>query len=173
MMGCGSDTMLSARVVLADGSLVTASQSENADLFLALRGAGHNFGIVTSAKVRVIPEINGGMHWMCLVAFPNAMLERIVETLEKTEVQPDMAAWLLFTRASPDMSHVVAVSMWHAGSQESATARFKGILELGGHHVVEGMVPYDHLNDGFDYVCYTGEFFQICWLRCAETKADK
>jgi hypothetical protein len=39
-------------VVLADGSIVEASEKENADLFWALRGAGSNFGIVASWKLQ-------------------------------------------------------------------------------------------------------------------------
>jgi len=46
--GLTIDHMRSAEVVLADGRVVTASADENADLFWAVRGAGANFGIVTS-----------------------------------------------------------------------------------------------------------------------------
>ncbi|RCI10353.1 hypothetical protein L249_4378 [Ophiocordyceps polyrhachis-furcata BCC 54312] len=50
--GFAADNLVSARVVLADGSVVTASAKEEADLFWGIRGAGHNFGIVTSFDVK-------------------------------------------------------------------------------------------------------------------------
>ena len=42
-------------VVLADGTIVEASEKENPDLFWAIRGAGSNFGIVASWKLRTFP----------------------------------------------------------------------------------------------------------------------
>ncbi len=41
------DNMVSAEVVTASGEILNASESENADLFWAIRGGGGNFGIVT------------------------------------------------------------------------------------------------------------------------------
>lgn len=46
------DNLVSARVVTASGQLVEASATKNPDLFWALRGAGHNFGIMTSFEMK-------------------------------------------------------------------------------------------------------------------------
>jgi alkanesulfonate monooxygenase SsuD/methylene tetrahydromethanopterin reductase-like flavin-dependent oxidoreductase (luciferase family)/FAD/FMN-containing dehydrogenase len=46
--GLTIDHLVAVEVVLADGSVVRASADENAELFWAVRGAGANFGIVTS-----------------------------------------------------------------------------------------------------------------------------
>lgn len=54
--GLALDWMAGASIVLANGTEVHCSETDNADLFWALRGAGSNFGIVTSFELRTFPE---------------------------------------------------------------------------------------------------------------------
>ena len=45
-----------ATVVTADGRILTANESENADLFWGIRGAGSNFGVVTEFVLELYPQ---------------------------------------------------------------------------------------------------------------------
>lgn len=61
--GLACDNLLSVDVVTADGRMLKASATENADLFWAVRGGGGNFGIITSFEYRLHPigPVLGGL----------------------------------------------------------------------------------------------------------------
>jgi FAD/FMN-containing dehydrogenase len=66
LAGLSSDNLVGAEVVLADGRVLKASATDNADLFWAIRGGGGNFGIVTEFEFAlhpVGPMINLGLYF--------------------------------------------------------------------------------------------------------------
>jgi FAD/FMN-containing dehydrogenase len=94
------DSLLSADVVLADGSVVTAGADAHEDLFWALRGGGGNFGVVTSFEFRAHPVRNvvGGP-----TLFP---LERGAEILRFwdafiADAPEDLNGWFGFLTVPP------------------------------------------------------------------------
>ncbi|KAL9036477.1 MAG: hypothetical protein Q9214_006114, partial [Letrouitia sp. 1 TL-2023] len=60
--GLMTDNLVSSRVVLANGTAISVDETQHSDLYWGLRGAGHNFGIVTSVHYQVYdstPDIDG------------------------------------------------------------------------------------------------------------------
>ena len=73
--GLALDCLLSCEVVLANGDIVIASKDENTDLFWGLRGAGPNFGIVTSFTSQGYPQ---GDCWAGFLGFPPEKLDELI-----------------------------------------------------------------------------------------------
>lgn len=60
--GWAANNLAAVELVLADGTIVTASATENAELFAAVKGGGSNFGVVTTYIMQAHPigQIWGG-----------------------------------------------------------------------------------------------------------------
>ena len=83
--GLTIDSLLGIELVTADGKIVHASETENADLFWAIRGGGGNFGVVTGFQYRLheLPAIYGGMYM--IPATPEVLREYARLSLEAPE----------------------------------------------------------------------------------------
>jgi FAD/FMN-containing dehydrogenase len=100
MYGLAVDNLISARIVTATRGLVIASETENPDLFWALKGAGQYFGIVTEVTVKIFPFREQITTWSC-VFLPSQIMEvsAVLETLANGDDavrSPGMAAIMAF-----------------------------------------------------------------------------
>lgn len=80
--GVVSDSFIDLNMVLADGSEVTVSPDSNPDLWWAVRGAGHNFGIVTSYHKEIHPKTVESWYYIGYV-FTQDKLEDLVAAVNK------------------------------------------------------------------------------------------
>src|SRR5690606_22798173 len=115
--GMTIDNLLSADVVTADGQLVHASETEHPDLFWALRGAGANFGIVTSFEYRlhpVGPLILGGM-----VIYPIEQLREMLRFYRDfAPSAPDELTVYAAAVTTPDGMPAAALALCYCGDLE-------------------------------------------------------
>ncbi len=100
-LGLTIDNLLSANVVTADGELRRASETENPDLFWAIRGGGGNFGVVTSFEFRLHPlgpEILAGLIVHPLAAAPDVL--RAYRDIA-AHAPDELACWAVLRKAPP------------------------------------------------------------------------
>jgi FAD/FMN-containing dehydrogenase len=157
--GLTIDSLLSARVVCADGSVRTASAESDADLFWALRGGGGNFGVVTSFEFRAHPLGP-------IVAFAGVFYR----ASDAAQILP---RWREYCLASPDEVTSVAVAITmpaaptlpppihnqaclviggvYAGSPEQGMRVMQPLRELGTPLAdISQPMPFHHVQTAFD-----------------------
>jgi FAD/FMN-containing dehydrogenase len=71
--GLSCDNVTSFELVTADGKAVTASATENPDLFWGLRGGGGNFGVVTEFEFALYPVAGHTVQVISKFALDNAV----------------------------------------------------------------------------------------------------
>jgi len=163
--GLSIDNILGAEVVLADGSVVQANESENPDLFWAIRGGGGNFGVVTSITARLHPIDNvvaGPMFWS-LESAPELMRWYREFILEAPEELGGFFAFLSVPPAPPfpeelHLQKVAAVIWCWTGDPEQADEVFAEARSQPGL-LMDGVqpMPLPALQSAFDPVFPPGE----------------
>ncbi|KAL8783268.1 MAG: hypothetical protein Q9213_004744 [Squamulea squamosa] len=78
-----NDNMVSIRLLLANGTVITASEETNPSVFWAVRGAGHNFGIGLEATFQVYPQGNNGKHYVVDFEYNLDRLEDLFEAVNR------------------------------------------------------------------------------------------
>ena len=132
--GLTADSLVAARVVLADGSVVEASEELDADLHWALRGAGGGqFGVVTSLRLRTVPAPPAATSIHLI--WPHEHASAVMTAWQKWSPEaPDaMAASMLLT-APPTPARPLTANVFGAmaaGSEKAAVLLAELIERVG------------------------------------------
>ncbi len=136
--GLALDNLLSVDIVTADGRLLTASPTQNEDLFWGLRGGGGNFGIVTSFEFKIHPA---GIVLAGLVIHPAARANEALQfwrDYEATAPEELTASALLFHGPTapilPETLHgapVVGMGGVYTGLIENGEQALRPLREFG------------------------------------------
>ncbi|KAF4966871.1 hypothetical protein FSARC_5484 [Fusarium sarcochroum] len=146
--GLLSDQVISARVVLPSGEVVVASEESNPDLFWALRGAGHNFGIVTEWEYRIYDVKNPKWSYEIFI-FLGDKLEEVLELTNKMmKTQPaELTTWMYIINI-PEIDPNKPI-IWYAVISDSpvqeARNYAKPLHDIGPINVNAGAVPMPDL----------------------------
>ncbi len=133
------DDLLEVEIVTADGQVRRASRDQHDDLFWAVRGAGHNFGVVTSFTLRVHeigPTVYGG-----LIAWPATIADDVLATYrDLTASAPrELTVFMLLRRAPaapflPEEWHgeqICGMSVCYSGDLDEVEDHLAPIRALG------------------------------------------
>jgi FAD/FMN-containing dehydrogenase len=156
--GFACDSLVSVNLVTADGDRVTASATENPELFWALHGGGGNFGVATSFTFqahRLGPVVQAGI-WL----WPGEEATAVTRAYRDLALAaPDGAGLaLLYLTAPPEPfvpehlvgKMVVAIGYVYAGETEEGSEHARPFRELGPAVDLVGDTPYAEFNGSLD-----------------------
>ncbi len=166
--GLTIDNLVSVDIVTADGQLRRASATENEDLFWAVRGAGSNFGVVTSFEFQAHPV--GPFVQVAAIFYPFE---------DATSI---LSGWRAFMASAPEEVSSIAL-IWSVPPHEPfppelhnrpatvVAAVYSGPMEDGEHimqplrELAEPLVdasgpwPWLALQSGFDAIFAKGQLY--------------
>jgi len=127
--GLACDNVLSVDLVTADGRFLTASATENSDLFWGIRGGSGNFGVVTSFEYRLHPvgPVLSGMiayAYEDARAFLRTALDVAADSSDELTAKP-----VLLTL--PDSTPAAAVNLCYCGSLERGERLVQRLRSFG------------------------------------------
>jgi FAD/FMN-containing dehydrogenase len=165
--GLTIDNLISADVVMADGKLVPASETENPDLFWALRGGGGNFGVVSSFEFRLNPV--GPMILSGLIVHPFARARELLAGYREVAARaPDeLTQWVVLRKAPPlpflpaDVhgKEIVVFAVCYVGDERDGNRALEPLRALGEPIAdVIGMQPFTAWQSAFDPLLTPGAY---------------
>ena len=162
LIGYGCENILSARIVVADGNVVPASESTNPDLLWAIRGAGQFFGIVVELVLRTYnSSLMGpdGVRQIGTIFFPPERAFEVCQALKKIVSAPDHASsGHLMARMDPSKGRVLMVAPQYFGTGPELQATFKPLIDMGPSEHAHLPSTFDKHSDHLGWMLPKGDF---------------
>ena len=166
--GLTIDNLLSVDIVTADGELQRASATENEDLFWAVRGAGSNFGVVTSFEFQAHPI--GPMVMVGAIFYPLDEIKTLLPawrdyvSAASNELSSVAITWSVPPHEPFPPEHhgrpVLVVAAAYAGPVDEGQPVVQPLRELGEPLLdLSGPWPWLGLQSGFDALYPKGGFY--------------
>ena len=145
--GLTIDCLLEVEIVLANGSIVRASAETHPDLFWAVRGAGHCFGVISEFVFQTYDQKNAV--WAGQLVFP--ALEKLDGVLafanELNRTSSGDTGMIIGLSAPPFLEGPALITtLFHNGNAEEAKIIFKGLLDLDPVKNTTQERPYQTMN---------------------------
>jgi FAD/FMN-containing dehydrogenase len=157
--GMTIDNLVSVELITAEGKKIRASESDNGDLFWAIRGGGGNFGVVTQFEFQLFPlgpEIVAG-----LIVFPFNQAKQILTKYRQfvNSAPEELNVWVVLRKAPPlpflpETAHgkeVVILPIFYSGAVAETAKLIAPLRAFGtalGEHI--GAQPYVQWQKAFD-----------------------
>jgi FAD/FMN-containing dehydrogenase len=157
--GMTIDNLVSVNMITAEGRKIQASETDNADLFWAIRGGGGNFGVVTRFEFQLFPvgpEIFAG-----LIVFPFSQAKQILNKYRQfvNSAPEELNVWVVLRKAPPlpflpenvHGKEVVVLPVFYSGPATEAEKLIAPVRAFGtphGEHL--GVQPYVAWQKAFD-----------------------
>jgi FAD/FMN-containing dehydrogenase len=156
--GAACDHLVSVSLVTADGRSVTASESENPDLFWALHGGGGNFGVATELVFRLEALSTVTLAMLLWPADAGPELGRSYRALIEGGAPEELGGGLAYITGPPEdfvrddlQDELVAgVIGYYAGGEAEARDALSPILELDPEAEMIAELPYAEAQSAID-----------------------
>lgn len=165
--GYSVDNIVSAEIVTSDGQVRSVSATANPDLLWAIKGAGSNFGVITSLEFRLHPV--GPIVTLAATAYAIDDASRVLPSWrDYMESAPDDVTSSALFWSVPANEHfpadlhgrtIVVIAAVHAGDLAEGEQLLSPLRNLAEPLLdLSGQLPYTELQSSFD------PFFPKGWL---------
>ena len=171
--GFGSDQIISARLVTADGELLEVTEESQPDLLWAIRGAGQYFGLVTQLIIKAYPlsllGSKDGTNWVGGFVFPIELAKEVATVMKSLMNDSNYAtSGLIMTMAPPPARKPsIVISARYIGDPAKAEEAYQPLHDLKPLVFSGSQVPIQNTSDGREAIGAKGDFkhFGIVGLR--------